>query len=73
MISGIPYCGVFARFIAVVYTIIVMILMIVSLGFCYYGFFETDIFDMMLTPFTGQESYHNTVRGKGSIIGRFQA
>ena len=65
---GIPYCGNFARFCAIFYTIIVMVLITMSSAFTFYGFFETNLFDMMLTPFNGQESYHNIIRGKYGYV-----
>ena len=62
-ISGIPYCGTFARIIASIYTILALFLVIGSMGFSYHGMYETDMFNPMLAPFTGNESYASIIRG----------
>ncbi len=65
-VSEIPYCGVFARMMTLILTALSLLLVAGCSGFSYYCLFHTQMYDSMLAPFTGQESYHNLLRGKNT-------
>ena len=62
--AGISYCGVWARVTSLGIFIFTWAFLLLTNGFAIYIFNFTNFFDLVLTPFTGQESYASTIKSK---------